>query len=787
MAYADIGIAEDMLDQHRDKGVPAATYGPSNFNHPATVGPESCIVSVGKLGGEKMGTTKRRFVKAESRAKNATSYVLLIVIAYSARGFASPAGPERPLSQLPSVIAKAMETPPFSFTYGGKPSCELLPHWEQRRLTQTLPGGRERRVLTYRDRHTGLEIVDEVTLYKDFPAVDWVLRLRNTGSVDTSILEALLPLDLRIVAPGAGNIVLHHALGSAKRIANSAGEWGSRFVRDYSPLEKNLNPSDDYSFVHYVMNSRTHVESYLPFFDLQWQTGGLIGGVGWSGEWIIRAQRDDARGLTLQSGQQTIHLKLHPGESIRTPRIVLLQWAGQDRIQGHNLWRRLLIAHYLPRIDGQVATPPVAHTSAYVLIFDAVAKKTGKNPLDVLPTLREADLKDANGLPTTTEALNYVTEANQLELIRGMPPVGIEAYWMDAGWFQDLWPKGRGSWTPRHEFPRGLKPIGDAAHQKGLKFLLWFDPEGVAPGSRIAKEHPEWVLHQPEEGPWGGIFRFSDPVALKWMTNWLSNCIQDWGIDIFRNDRNTCALPFWQAADIPDRQGITEIHQIEGLYAFWDALLERFPNLMIDNGNWRGTGPDLEAMKRTVGCLTRSEADEACLPSAAIIEQAQTAELSLWVPLDASLLGALDPYTFRSTATTGVALGLDLQSAYIPVDQLKKAIAELKSLRPYWLGDYYPLTEVNQDARSWCAWQFDRPDLKAGFATFFRRPESEQSVFAIALRGVDPKADYEMTFAETYDVKEKRVMTGAELGKLQVEIGTAPGVMLVRYRKINGR
>jgi hypothetical protein len=29
-------------------------------------------------------------------------------------------------------------------------------------------------------------------------------------------------------------------------------------------------------------------------------------------------------------------------------------------------------------------------------------------------------------------------------------------------------------------------------------------------------------------------------------------------------------------------------------------------------------------------------------------------------------------------------------------------------------------------------------------------------------------------------------MTGAALGKLRVEIGSAPGVMLVRYRKVKG-
>jgi len=707
-----------------------------------------------------------------------------LLLAFVLDGSEALAGQRPSTEKLPSVIAKIAETVPFSFVYGGKPSSELLPQWEQKRQTQPLPGDRERRVLTYRDPRTGLEIINEILLYKAFHAVDWVLRLRNGGSVDTPILEKILPLDVRIGVPGGGDIIFHRVLGSAKRTPNAAGEWGSRFVRDYSPIEKTLAPSDDYSIVHYVMQSRTHVESYLPFFNLQWQAGGLIGGVGWSGEWLIRAQRYSARGLTLQSGQQSTHLTLHPGESIRTPRILLLQWTGQDRIEGQNLWRRLLIAHYVPRIGGQVVMPPVAHTSAYALIFDAVAKKTGKSPLEVLPTLRESDLDHANGLPTTTEALNYVTEANQLELIRGMPPVGIEAYWMDAGWFQDLWPDGRGSWAPRKEFPRGLKPIGDAAHQKGLKFLLWFDPEGVGPKSRIAIEHPEWVLHQPEEGPWGGIFRFSDPTALRWMTELISNCIQAWGIDIFRNDRNTCPLPFWQAADAPDRQGITEIRQIEGLYAFWDALLQRFPKLMIDNGNWRGTGPDIEAMKRTVGCLTRSEAAEACLPSNAIIEQAQTAELSLWVPLDASLLGAVDAYTFRSTATTGVALGLNLQSPYVPADQLKKAITELKSLRPYWLGDYYPLTEISQNERTWCAWQFDRPDLKAGFGAFFRRPRSEQSTFETTLRGLDPEAIYDVIFAESYDIKEKRVMTGAALSKLRVEISSAPGVMLVRYRKI---
>ena len=103
-----------------------------------------------------------------------------------------------------------------------------------------------------------------------------------------------------------------------------------------------------------------------------------------------------------------------------------------------------------------------------------------------MPTLRDQDLgaNGGHGFPGPDDALNFVTEKNQLEVIRNMPPIGIEAYWLDAGWMEGLWPSGRGSWVNNKDFPDGLRPLGEAAHQKGLKFLLWFDPEGVSPRKR---------------------------------------------------------------------------------------------------------------------------------------------------------------------------------------------------------------------------------------------------------------------------------------------------------------
>jgi alpha-galactosidase len=692
-------------------------------------------------------------------------FVLVLVLS---RSFcvAEDSGSEKTTAAMLQNITKDTA---FSFVYDGKRSQDLLPQWKQTGSTKSLDGGRKLQVTTYRDAATGLEITREVTVFSESPAVECILRLRNTGTRDTPIIEKILPLDWQFEAGSAGKIVLHYAWGSMGR------------AEDYLPIDEEVASGAEFNLSHYVLDGVNHVDGQLPFFNLQWPGGGLIGALGWTGQWAVRVRGESGRTVALTAGQQSTHLKLHPGESIRTPRILLLQWEGNDRFVGHNQLRRLLFAHYVPRIDGQVIVPPVSASNAFVYQYEAIAKKTGRNPLEVVSQLKPGEEKSLQGL--TDDALNWVNEKNQLDFIRDMPPVGIENYWLDAGWFEGEWPFGVGSWIPDpKKFPHGLKPVGDAAHQKGFKFLLWFEPGRVGQGSQIATEHPEWVLHRPQEGKLGGLFNYGDPAALRWMTQSLSGKITDWGIDIYRQDSNICPLPFWQTADAPDRQGISEIRWVEGLYGLWDGLLREHPKLMIDNANWRGTGPDLEVMSRSVGSLTRSETECGGIPHPTAT-QIQTAELSLWIPIGAGTVNGFDPYTFRSASTNGVGSGLDLNASFVPPEQVKLGIAELKAIRPYWQGDFYPLTEITRDENVWAGWQFHRADLKGGFAVFFRRSQSQQTALESGLRGLEPKANYDVTFAKSYDASEKRRMTGEQLMHLRVEIDSTPGSVLIRYQQ----
>jgi hypothetical protein len=100
-------------------------------------------------------------------------------------------------------------------------------------------------------------------------------------------------------------------------------------------------------------------------------------------------------------------------------------------------------------------------------------------------------------------------------------------------------------------------------------------------------------------------------------------------------------------------------------------------------------------------------------------------------------------------------------------------------MRPFYMGDFHQLTDetgVGDDV--WCAWQCDRPDLKAGFAIFFRRGAAAEESRTFKLGGIEPNAKYEV---ESYD-GSKRTVKGSELANWTVKLEPR-SFLLVFYRK----
>ena len=162
-------------------------------------------------------------------------------------------------------------------------------------------------------------------------------------------------------------------------------------------------------------------------------------------------------------------LALFPGQKIRTPAILLLFYNG-NRMRGQNHLRRLLRTHFTPSFNNQTVSPPISASPHAKVAFEST---TSTNMIEGITRV------SGNNLP-------------------------VDTWWVDAGWYlcqdsktgQHNWARWVGNWTPDpNRYPNGVKPVADTAHQYGLNFLLWFEPERVMIDSQTYKEHNDWLLY----------------------------------------------------------------------------------------------------------------------------------------------------------------------------------------------------------------------------------------------------------------------------------------------------
>ncbi|MGA2656375.1 MAG: alpha-galactosidase [Verrucomicrobiota bacterium] len=640
--------------------------------------------------------------------------------------------------------------PPWSFVYGGRSSSELLKTWRVSQSEGTLDTNRIQRALTYADWRTGLEVRCEAIEYRDFPAVEWVVRFKNTGAADLPLLEQVRALDIGLFGGSSGEVVIHHARGSNAEF------------RDFAPLADRLAPNgrlqlDSHGFpTSFAGPSGSPSVESLPFFNVECGSEGMIAAIGWTGPWIAEFTRAENGTASVTVRMDDLRAILHSGEEVRTPRMLVLFWQ-EDRLRAHNLWRRLLLTYYSPRPGGQPFT----------------------------------------GLICDANWGSWMTGAKHIEEINwwGDHDLPMECYWMDAGWtdMSKGWEAHQSVQTPNPSlFPNGLQPVSDAAHARRMKFLLWMVPESVHPALGIGAEHPEW-LGKPFSDPAYGTMVFhgldhGDPKVNQFMIDHFSKLVDTHGIDIFRQD----GLSLWPEDTRADRRGINQVRYTEGFYAFWDGLLKRHAGLLIDNCGCGGRKLDLETISRSL-VLWRSDC-QASGDFDPVSTQGFNYGLFPWVPLSGGAvpMAKLSPYSFRSAYCPAMVLCWPMSAVSdLPrqrwsgtdINLLRRLLREYLSVRPYLFGDYYPLSAYSLSPTNWMAWQFDRPDLGEGMVQAFRRPQSPSESSVCKLHGLNPNSVYALT---NLDGRGGADATGRKLMEqgFSVSVPDPPGAAVITYKKI---
>ncbi len=367
-------------------------------------------------------------------------------------------------------------------------------------------------------------------------------------------------------------------------------------------------------------------------------------------------------------------------------------------------------------------------------------------------------------------------EANQKQFIDGYLSHGIKLdyWWMDAGWYVNdgTW-MNIGTWeVDPKRFPSGLRAISDHAHGKGVKTIVWFEPERVTAHTWLTENHPDWV----SGGAGGGLFKLWDATARQWLIDHVDQLITTQGIDLYRQDFNMDPLDHWRRADAPDRQGITEIRHVEGYLAYWDELRRRHPGMLIDTCASGGRRNDLETLRRALPLL---RSDEIMEPTG---QQNHTYGISLWIPFSGTGMGeGADPYLLRSQAAPSNTGCWDTRSNDLDYSGMRKQLAERLETAPLRMGDYYPLMPFAAGNDAIIAWQFYRPAQGDGMIQAFRRPDTAADSILVKLLGLRPEANYRLT---NHDSEEVVTQSGAELMRgLNIPFKTKPAAVVIVYQR----
>jgi len=629
---------------------------------------------------------------------------------------------------IPVVVSQY----PFSFVYSDKKSDEILDSWENESRTDELDKDRTKIVNTWLDQKTGLKLTFEAIRFSDYPALEWVLYFENTGIADTPIIQNVQSLDLTFGSPISNNTPykLHKTNGAP---SNPTDFQVSTVVLD-----------SKHSEIMGGGGGRSSNKDF-PFYKIETGEGSYIIAVGWSGQWSSVLERSDNRHLHVTAGLEKTHFLLHPGEKVRSPRMLVMYREG-DTVESNAQFRQLIYRHYTAIRDDKKIQP--------ILFCNTCFTRGGG-------WLNECDAE------------------NQISLIKAYASLGLEALITDAGWFEGGWPAGAGNWTPRKDaYPDGMGPVALSAKEHGMVYGLWFEPERVVAGTWIHKNHPEWLLSSTDKPQDTYLLNFALPEVREYMFNVVKGFMELPGFRFYRQDFNMDPLSYWLHSDAPDRQGISEMKYIEGLYAYWDKIAQTWTDSIREECASGGRRIDLETVKRMhIHQKTDYWFDND-------VDQASLWGLSQYLPNNVFVahLNRMDDYSFHSTMASSLCMGWITDAPDFDVKLGKKLLDQYLKVRHLLIGSWYPLLPYSREDSAWMASQYHRSDLQEGMILVFRHAESPYRTADLALRGLDADSEYVITYAST---NQEAVMKGSEMMKsLTVTIPEKHRSELIIYNKM---
>lgn len=405
-------------------------------------------------------------------------------------------------------------------------------------------------------------------------------------------------------------------------------------------------------------------------------------------------------------------------------------------------------------------------------VFTLSSEGTGQASRNLHAWARKYQLKDGMGdrltLLNNWENTGFNFNEQILgDLMKEAKNLGVDMFLLDDGWFANKYPRksdnaGLGDWEATHDkLPGGIPALVKAAHEAGVKFGIWIEPEMVNPKSELFEKHPDWVIHLPNRE----TYYFRNQLVLD-----LSNPkVQDFVfgvVDRIMTENPEVAYFKWDCNSpitniyspyLKDKQNQLYIDHVRGVYRVFERVKAKYPDVPMMLCSGGGARCDYEALKYFTEFWCSDNTD----PVERLFIQWGFSQIFPAKAMCAHVTGwnRSTSVKFRTDVASMCKLGFDLGLKGLSSDELvycRQAVANFKRLKPVILdGEQYRLVSP-YDGNHMSVMYVRQGQGKAVLFAYDIHPRFDEKLLPVKLQGLDP--------SKMYRVEEINLMPGKKSG-----------------------
>ena len=342
---------------------------------------------------------------------------------------------------------------------------------------------------------------------------------------------------------------------------------------------------------------------------------------------------------------------------------------------------------------------------------------------------------------------------NVYELARQAADLGIEMLVMDDGWFgkRDDDNSGLGDWyVNEKKLGEPLDALIRKINGLGLKFGIWFEPEGVNEDSDLFREHPDWALTIPGRNPVRGrnqlVLDFSRPEVVDHIFGKMCHILDACNIEYIKWDLNR-SLSDLYSCNTKD-QGRVAYDYVLGLYDFLERLMKRYPDILLEGCSGGGGRFDAGMLYYTpqIWCSDNTDAiDRVRIQYGTSFGYPVSAVGAHVSAAPNHQTGRVTPFHTRGVTAMAGTFGYELDLAALDEREKQKIREQIRDYKKYAHlvldGLYYRLTDPCAEEAG--AWEFVSEDgSEALVSVVMQEIHGNMTVSYIRLKGLLPGCSY---------------------------------------------